>query len=257
MNPQQSVMIHLAGPRFEGYDDHEYQPSSKGWCAVRDLLPGPILSSEFDIVPAKAALLVVDVQRVAADRAIGLGSYLAEHDPDVHKYVYGRIEDLVVPNIRRLLASIRRAGRPVIYVVNGSSTDDYSDYLPLRRGRINDVGFIPRVGSPEYEILKEVQPEPNDVVVMKRSTSPFNSTGLDQILRNMGVTVVIAVGVATDACVGLTVRDAADRGYGVVVVEDGTATYTPERHDAFLSFFGSVHGKVMTTDQILPYFSGV
>jgi nicotinamidase-related amidase len=112
------------------------------------------------------------------------------------------------------------------------------------------------VGSSEYEIIEELRPEPDDLVVLKRSTSPFNSTGLDQILRNMGITVLVTVGVATDACVGLTARDAADRGYGVVLVEDATATYSPERQDAFLSFFASVHGNVMTTEEVLPYFAG-
>lgn len=223
---------------------------------MREPLPGPSLSSEFDISPATAALVVVDMQRVAADPEVGIGSYLAKNDRSVHDYVYGRIRTQVVPTVSQLIERFREVGRPIVFLTNGSSAEDYSDYLPLRRGRVHDVGFIPRVGSIEYEIIPELEPKPHDLVVLKRSTSPFNSTGLDQILRNMGIAVLIIVGVATDACVGLTARDAADRGYGVVLVEDGTATYTPERHDAFLSFFASVHGKVMTADELLPFLVG-
>jgi nicotinamidase-related amidase len=218
---------------------------------VREPLPGPALSSEFELRPDTGALLVVDMQRVAADPELGVGGYLAQHDPQVHDYIYERVRARVTPNIRRLQERFRDLGRPVVFVVNGSSAPDFSDYLPLRRGRVRDVGFIPRVGSAEYEILQELRPMPEELVILKRSTSAFSSTGLDQILRNMGITDLVTVGVATDACVGLTARDAADRGYGVVLVEDATATYTPQRHESFLSLFATVHGNVMTTDEVV------
>lgn len=214
-------------------------------------LPGPVLSSQFEVSVDTAALLVVDMQRVAADPSSGLGPYLAEHDRPAHDYVYERIGSTVIPHIEQLLARFRQVGRPVVYVVNGSTMADYSDYLPLRRQRVKEVGFIPQAGTPEYEIVEPLAPRPNEPVFMKRSTSAFNSTGVDQILRNMGITDLITVGVATDACVGLTARDAADRGYGVVLVEDAMATYTAQRHESFLSFFGTVHGRVMSTDEVL------
>ena len=219
--------------------------------------PGlPSLTHEFELDPARTALLVVDLQRVDADPACGLGVWLAEHQPEVHDWVYGRIAEQVVPNTRALLERFRGLGRPVVYLTNGSELDGYADYLPRRRGRVRETGFIPRVGTPEYAILDAVAPQAGELVLVKRSTSGFSSTALDQLLRNLDVSDLVVVGVATDACVGLTAADAADRGYGVVLVGDATATYTAERQDAFEALFGTVWGQVRTTAEVMALLAG-
>ena len=75
-------------------------------------------------------------------------------------------------------------------------------------------------------------------------SSAFNSTGIEWLLRNMDVTTLVVAGVATDMCVETTARDAADRGFDVIVVEDATMTYYEHHHRAALSGFARVFGQV-------------
>ena len=100
---------------------------------------------------------------------------------------------------------------------------------PPHEGRRRGDGDRPSrhvaVGSFEHEIVDELAPLPGELVLDKNASSPFNGTGIDQLLRNLGVETLVLVGVATDMCVETTGRDAADRGYNVIVAEDATATY--------------------------------
>jgi len=89
------------------------------------------------------------------------------------------------------------------------------------------------------------------LVIDKNSSSPFNSTGIDQLLRNMGVTSLIITGMATDMCVETTSRDAADRGYHVIVVEDAVATFFAEHHRAALSALARTFAQVYDTHRVL------
>ncbi|MEO1227194.1 MAG: isochorismatase family cysteine hydrolase, partial [Pseudomonadota bacterium] len=77
----------------------------------------------------------------------------------------------------------------------------------------------------------EVVPQGDELVVDKTSAGTFNSTPLDQILRNMGVDRLLVCGIVTEGCVELTARDAADRGYYVTLVEDACASSTRVAHD--------------------------
>jgi nicotinamidase-related amidase len=112
------------------------------------------------------------------------------------------------------------------------------------------------VGSFEHEIVDEVAPGPGELVLDKNSSSPFNGTGIDQLLRNLGVDTLVLAGVATDMCVETTARDAADRGYNVVVASDATATFYAAHHDASLSALARVFGKVWNTETILHGLEG-
>ena len=85
----------------------------------------------------------------------------------------------------------------------------------------------------------------------KTTYGTFTSTGLDHALRSMGVDSLVVGGVVTNVCVETTARDAADRGYEVVLVEDGCAAYSPEIHDATLLSFQGPFGRVRTTDEVL------
>ena len=85
----------------------------------------------------------------------------------------------------------------------------------------------------------------------KNTSSAFNSTGLEWLLRNMDVETLVVVGMATDMCVETTARDAADRGFNVIVVEDATATFFEHHHRAALSGFARVFGQVWDTDRVL------
>jgi nicotinamidase-related amidase len=97
------------------------------------------------------------------------------------------------------------------------------------------MGFPP--GSRAAEVIAELAPMADELVLPKSSSSPFSSTVLDYLLRNLGVRTLVVIGLLTDQCIDHTVKDAADRGYRVVCVHDACQAVTPERHAAALACF--------------------
>ena len=106
-------------------------------------------------------------------------------------------------------------------------------------------------GTFEHEIVGQLEPRDGELVLEKNTSSAFNSTGIEWLLRNLGVTTLVVIGVATDMCVETTARDAADRGFDVIVVEDATLTYYEEHHRAALSGFARVFGQVWESGRVL------
>jgi nicotinamidase-related amidase len=86
-------------------------------------------------------------------------------------------------------------------------------------------------------MVDELEPGPHEIVLPKTPSSPFNSTVLDCVLRNMGRDALIVGGFQTDQCIDHTVRDGADRGYEMICVTDACAAKTPARHQASLDAF--------------------
>jgi nicotinamidase-related amidase len=100
-------------------------------------------------------------------------------------------------------------------------------------------------------VIAELEPLEGELVVEKNTSSAFNSTGIEWFLRNMDVTTLVVAGVATDMCVETTARDAADRGFDVIVVEDATMTYYEHHHRAALSGFARVFGQVWESRRVV------
>jgi nicotinamidase-related amidase len=124
------------------------------------------------------------------------------------------------------------------------------DFMLLREGRVQRR-VIAAAGTEDHEIIRALAPKPDEIVLNKVTRSAFSSTGLDQILRNLGVAGLVMAGTTTNACVGLTACDAGDRGYKVVIVEDATAAPTPVLQEATLLNFAFLFGHVRTTEQVL------
>jgi nicotinamidase-related amidase len=224
----------------------------------RGLEKVPDFSPEFALVPARTALLLIDMQYLDAHPDYGLGQVLRERYPESAAYFLSRVQQSVLPNQRRLLDCFRAAGLRVIHFTVGAHLPDNSDWVPLRREadeRVErETGKKPvcyALGSFEHGILPEVAPQAGELVLNKVSRSAFTSTGFDQILRNIGLDTLIVTGVFTNSCIEMTARDAADRGYKCVIVDDACATFTQEMHDAVLRTFGFLYGKVQRTDEVL------
>ncbi len=205
---------------------------------------------DFKPDPARTALIIVDMQYATGSRHHGLGRQLAEAGRlEEARWRFDRIENLVVPNIRRLLAFFRARGLPVIYLVIGAEREDFSDMpahmRPLARSTNN------RVGTREHEILDEIKPAPGELVFRKTTISAFTSTGLDTALRALGVTDLVFVGISTNMCVDTTARDAADRGYRCILVADACAAAKEEYHRFALLNFQRLFGRVATTAELL------
>ena len=174
------------------------------------------------VIPERTALLLIDVQKGICTRR-----------PGVEPYFYETMHGTVIPNLVRLRMAARQAGIEVIYTVIESLTADGRD----RSLDYKLTGFhFPR-GSEEARIIAELVPAPDEIVLPKTSSSPFNSTTLDYVLRNIGKDAVIVGGFQTDQCIDHTVRDGADRGYAMTCITDGCTTKTEARHRAALDTF--------------------
>jgi ureidoacrylate peracid hydrolase len=188
------------------------------------LVPEAIV--EFPFEPEKAALLIIDMQYLDAHPDGWMGRLAREKGKeDLLKYRFEAIAD-IISNIQKLQQTCRAAGIEVIHVRIAFLTRDARDGIPALASR----GACTPYDGREAEILEELRPVGDEIVINKTSSGAFNSTAIDQILRNLGIEHLLVTGVVTNGCVELTARDAADRGYWVTLVSDGCAASTPELH---------------------------
>jgi nicotinamidase-related amidase len=201
---------------------------------------------QFTLKPATTALLVIDMQNATGSLEHGLAKKLkAEGRFDEAKYRFDRINQKIIPNTQKLLAKFRSLGAPVIYVTYGAELADFSDVQRHIRGIVAATNN--RAGHPEHDIVDALKPRANELVLNKTTMGAFSSTGIDARLRAMNVTEVVCVGVSTNNCVAMTAMEAADKGYGVVLVSDATGTCSDRMQDAFEEMFLRLWGRVIST----------
>jgi len=194
------------------------------------------LTRDRPIVRGRAALLVIDVQN----------GTLSPKDKSARPAFYDVATARVVPNIRALLAGFRGAGLEVIYTVIEALTEDGRD-LSLDY-KLSNMGFVK--GSADAQVLAEVAPGRDEIVLAKTSSSVFNSTTLDYLLRNIGTEDVFVTGFLTDQCIDHAVKDGADLGYYMTCVHDACAAETEARHDAALACFKG-YCRMLSTGEVL------
>lgn len=180
-------------------------------------------------VPGETALLFVDMQRIWCERGLD-----PAHAGGNYDYYHDRLDGLVVPNQQKLLAAARGAGVEVMHTIIESLTSHGRDRSLDHK--LSDM-HVPK-GAPEGRVIPALEPLPDEIVLPKTSSGVFNSTNIDYVLRNLGVRYLVIAGVVTDQCVDMAVRDAADRGYMVTLIDDACATYSEERHRAAVRAFG-------------------
>ena len=221
--------------------------------------PAGLLVVEFEVIPHSVALLLVDMQKYSCYRHIGLGPVLLKEMQVVAEHYFSCISGVVVPNAQRLLAFFRDNKLRVTYTCVGPLLPDASDMIERRRlrdeSRLRAAGidhfFYP--GTLEHEVIDELKPKDGEMIFNKNSSSAFNSTNIDQILRNMRIDSLVIAGVATNYCVEITARDAADRGYKCILVTDACAAMSKDAHEMTMTNFAAQYGKVMTTQDVIKY----
>ena len=206
--------------------------------------------------PSKTALLVIDMQRYFVSPHYPLMQTFEKLVPGVTAGYCERVNATVVPNIKRLQECFRAQKLPIIYTAIGSCLKDGRDlnaiWKALDQLSVDVLGhrMFPAVDEESWQIDESVAPLLDELVMSKTSSGAFNSTMLDQTLRNMGIESLIVSGVTTDVCVEATARDAADRGFQVIIAEDGCSAFSPDLHRSALQAFSLAFGRVRKTDAI-------
>lgn len=199
------------------------------------------------------ALLIVDMQYCDASPDQGFNLAFDNIEPGSMDYFNARVEVSVIPAIRKLLAAFRRHGMPIVYLMLGSSYRDLRD-VPRRHREwvraIEEAGGVQDIfwaGHPAFAVREEIAPLAGDSIVTKTTWGAFTSSNLDLVLRELGVANLVITGVSTNCCVETTARDAADRGYGCVLVDEALADYDQAAHDASLSALFFAFARVVGT----------
>ena len=196
----------------------------------------------YSFEPATTALVVIDMQRDFIERG-GFGEALGN---DVSRLA------AIVPTVRELLAWARAHGIRVVHTREGHRPD-LADCPPAKRQRgrpslrIGDAGPMGRIlvdGQPGNDIVPVLAPRPGETVIVKPGKGAFYATKLDVLLRSQRITHLILGGVTTEVCVQTTMREANDRGYDCLLVEDATESYFPEFKQATLAMVHAQGGIV-------------
>lgn len=180
----------------------------------------------FALDPASIALVVIDMQRDFIEPG-GFGDALGN---DVARLA------AIVPTVAALIGLFRAQGWPILHT-REAHLPDLSDCPPakIRRGnasiRIGEEGPMGRLlvrGEPGNQILDELAPLPGEMVVDKPGKGMFYATDVEKLLRARGITQLVFAGVTTEVCVQTSMREANDRGYECLLIEDATESYFPE-----------------------------
>ncbi len=198
-------------------------------------------SQPIQIDPAETAFVVVDMQNDYCSPGGDFDQRGIPIDP----------AQGVVPAIQRLLEAGRARGLFVLYTAMIFDEFTYEDrHHKIVPERMRDRRLCRR-GTWGAAVMDELTPEAAELVVEKCRYSAFFNTNLEVLLRNRGITTLILSGVVTNVCVESTARDAWNLDFDVIVVSDGTASYSEELHVATLKNVAYHCGAVLSTEEVL------
>jgi nicotinamidase-related amidase len=211
---------------------------------------------EYSFDPSTTALVVIDMQR----------DFL---EPDGFGEMLGNDVSLLsraIAPLGAVLSAAREMGMMIVHTREGHRPD-LSDCPPAKRARgrlemgIGSPGPKGRIlvrGEFGHDIVDELAPWPGEVVLDKPGKGSFYATDLELMLRNAGITSLIVTGVTTEVCVHTTVREANDRGFECLVLEDCCGSYFPEFHRVALEMIvaqGGIFGWVSDSAALLEAMS--
>ncbi|MCR6688616.1 cysteine hydrolase [Cellulomonas sp.] len=201
--------------------------------------------TDLNLNPATTAVLVIDMQNDnlhpdGAFAATGAADHAAQQDVVAHVgaiLTAARTVDAAVVHNRIVIYP----GRP-----SGGSNAPIFRMLGPESLKLDTWGAAPIDGA---------EPVRDEIVLDRIRMSAFNGTSLDPILRNLGITTVVVVGVWTNMAVEHTVRDAADHGYEAVIVSDATSSINAEWQAAGLGYALTNIATIATTEEVVAALS--
>ena len=202
-----------------------------------------------DLKPANTVVMVIDMQRDFCSE----GGYFHAMGYDISP-----MSTAIAP-IRAVLSAARAKGFHVMHTRQGKRRD-LSDLPAVARyrsrlggaeiGTLGPLGRFMIRGEPGFEIVPELAPEPGEPIVDKAGSGAFHGTDLDLLLFGRGVRNIVFTGITTDVCVHSTIREATDRGYDCLLLEDCAAATVRANHLAAISMIkqeGGYFGTVSTS----------
>lgn len=190
--------------------------------------------------PHHTAVVTQELQGAVVGPDAGLGALAAE------------ARRVALPNIARLLPAARSAGVRVVHCLvqrraDGRGSNHNAKIFSIGRGEVN---ILP--GTPGAAVLPEFGPEPTDLVLSRwHGVGPMGGTDLDAVLRNLGVSTIVVVGVSLNIAIPNVVMDAVNAAYRVVIPQDAVAGVPTEYGEAMIANTLSLLATIITTDDLL------
>lgn len=202
------------------------------------------------ITKENTAMLLIDMQKLALSDHIVHVAESRGIDKDTAKEALGDYDE-------RFAAAVRQSEK-ILHVFRGKGMTPIHVKIEAYSGDARDTGYSHKIagfivppGSEWGKWIEEVTPLSDEIVLTKTCSGAVVGTMLDKVLRSLGVKNVITTGFYTDQCVETTVRDLADLGYDVVLVQDATMTVTMKRYQNTMENVIGVYARGMSTDEIL------
>ncbi|OQB20824.1 MAG: N-carbamoylsarcosine amidase [Firmicutes bacterium ADurb.Bin182] len=206
---------------------------------------------QITIDPAKTALLVIDMQHVFITRPV-LDHPTEQELMNAKRWepFYRTIDNETIPNNKRLLDVFRARGMEVCFAMIQCLKKNGADRsLDQKATGYNELLLPP--GDPRAEIVPQLAPQDDEIIVRKTTDSAITGTNLRLILHNMGIDTVVVTGVLTDQCVSGTVRSLADESFKVWLIEDATMAATDQIRANELEILNNIYCHVINTDELL------
>jgi len=195
----------------------------------------------------ETAHLIIDVQKTYLEPKPN-----AEENGEWQPF-FNRMSDLVIPNIKNLISFLRKKNVENIFARIACHKERGLDRsLSQKKPGFNYL-LLPK-DTPSGQIVDDLKPESDDIIMMKTTDSALTGTNLRLILNNMGIKNVICTGIFTDQCVSSTVRSLVDESFNVIVVEDCCAAATEALHNHELEIINMIYCHVVNINEVKSFF---